>query len=87
MLSHHQNEIVECRIKELTLGSWTPHPHINRLWTQTVITMRWPFSFNTVFQIYNRMDMDKERKAPEQKFVGVDFQIPQQTIRPGVALS
>ena len=43
--SHHQNTIVEHRIKGLTLGKQTLLIHATRLWTEYVITFLQPFLF------------------------------------------
>ena len=75
MGSHHQNKIVEHRIKELTLGSWTLLLHATRLWPEAVSTIMCPFSFKSACQRYNSLEMDENRKTPEKKFSGVDFQI------------
>ena len=48
--SHHQNEIVERRIKELTLGSRNLLLHATILWTEEVSTMLWHFYFNVACQ-------------------------------------
>ena len=53
--SHHQNAIVERRIKELTLGSCTFLLHTTRLWPKAVSNMPWPFYFKASCQRYNRL--------------------------------
>jgi hypothetical protein len=42
--AHHQNGIVERRIKELTLISWTLLLHAKRHWPNYITTMLWPFA-------------------------------------------
>jgi hypothetical protein len=42
--AHHQNGIVERRIKELTLISWTFFLHAKRHWPDYITTMMWPFA-------------------------------------------
>ena len=37
--------------------------------------MLWPFSFKAVLQRYNILEIDEDRKSPEQKFSSVEFQI------------
>ena len=44
MVSHHQNEIVECRIKGLTLGSRTLLLYATILWPEEVGTVMCPLS-------------------------------------------
>ena len=72
--SHHQNTIVERKIKELTLGSQTLLLHSTRLCQEEVITMMWNFSFKAEYQSYNILEMYEERKMTEQKFSGVKLQ-------------
>jgi hypothetical protein len=42
--THHQNGIVERRIKELTLISWTLLLHAKQHWPDYITTMMWPFA-------------------------------------------
>jgi hypothetical protein len=42
--AHHQNGIVERRIKELTLISRTLLLHAKRHWPDYITTMMWPFA-------------------------------------------
>jgi hypothetical protein len=42
--AHHQNGIVERRIKELTLISWTLLLHAKQHWPDYITTMMWPFA-------------------------------------------
>ncbi len=42
--AHHQNGILEQRIKELTLISWMLLLHAKRHWPDYVTTMMWPFA-------------------------------------------
>jgi hypothetical protein len=42
--AHHQNGIVEQRIKELTLISWTLLLHAKQHWPDYITTMMWPFA-------------------------------------------
>ena len=72
--SNHQNAIVERRIKKLTLGIQNLLLHATRLWIEAVSTMLWTLSSKTACHRYNSMDMDEDRKTPEQKFSGVEFQ-------------
>ena len=73
--SHHQNEIVERIIKELTLGSWNLLLHATILWPEELSTMMCTFSSKATLNRYNSMKMDGDGKTPEQKFSGVKFQI------------
>ena len=69
---HHQNAIVERRIKELTLGSQNFLLHATILWPETVSTMLWPFYFKVA---NNSLEMDEDRKTPEKIRFGVELQI------------
>lgn len=42
--AHHQNTIVECAIKELTLASRTMLLHAQRHWPEMISTMLWPLA-------------------------------------------
>ena len=69
-----KTQFLEHRIKVLTLGSRNLLLHATRLWIEAVSTMLWTLSFKTACHRYNSMDMDEDRKTPEQKFSGVEFQ-------------
>ena len=71
--SHHQNAIVEQRIKVLTLGSQTLLLHATRLCPESVSTTLWHLSFITACKIYNRLEMDEDQNTPDQKVSGVEF--------------
>ena len=63
--SHHKKEIVERRIKSLTLGSGTLLLHTTILWPEAVSTILWPFSFKSSCQKYNILEMNEYQKTPE----------------------
>ena len=70
-----KHTIVERRIKELTLGSRTLLLHAIRLWPEPESTIMCPFYFNTAYQRYNILEIDKDGNMPEQNFSGLRFQI------------
>ena len=70
-----QNEIVERRIKEFTIVSWTLFIHATTMWPKAVTTMLWPFSFKAVRQRHNSLKMDEDEKTPYKKLSGVEFYI------------
>ena len=72
---HLQNEILEHRIKELTLGSCTLLLRATRMWTEWVRTMLWNFYFKAFCQRYNNLEMEKYKENLEQNFYGVEFHI------------
>ena len=47
VVSHHQNKVVDHRIKELTLVSWTLLLHTTRLYPESVSTILWNLPLNT----------------------------------------
>ena len=75
MGSHHQNEFFELRIKVLNLDSRTLLLHANILPPESMITMLWHLSLNPACKSYNSLEMNKDRKTPEQKVSGVELQI------------
>ena len=56
--SHHQNEILEHMIKELTLGSWTLLLQDTRLWKEAESTMLCTLSLKEYCQRYNSLEID-----------------------------
>ena len=74
MVYHHQNAIVEHRIKELTLVSRTLLLRATRLWLEAVSTILWTLSFKAPCQRYNRLIKDEDGKILKHKFSGVEFQ-------------
>ena len=73
---HHQNKIIEIRIKELTVGNRTLLLHVTRLCLEAVSTMMWTFSFKVEYHSYNSLEIYKDKKTPEKKFSGVEFHFP-----------
>ena len=71
---HQQNTIVEHRIKELSLGSQNLLLRTTRLCPEAVSTMLRTFFFQEGWQSYNSLELDEDRKTPEQKISGMEFQ-------------
>ena len=57
--SHHQNAIVELRIKEITLVSQKLLPHATILWPEAVSTILWNFSLEADCHRYKILEMDE----------------------------
>jgi hypothetical protein len=55
--AHHQNGIVERRIKELTLISRTLLLHAKRHWPDYITTMMWPFALKEAAYRLNRLSL------------------------------
>ena len=58
-------------IKQLILGSKTLPLHATRLCPEAASTTLQPFSFKAAYERYNSLEMDKDKKTPEQKFSGM----------------
>ena len=85
--SHHQNAIVEHRIKELTLGSWTLLLHATRMLPEAMSTTMWNFSSRhrprgTTYWIWNRTEILRSRILKAWS-----YKISQHTTTHGVAPS
>ncbi len=61
--AHHENGIVEWRIKELTLISRTLLLHAKRHWPDYITTMMWPFALKEAPYHLNRLSLDQMVKV------------------------
>ena len=59
----------------MTIGSRKLFLHSTIMWPEAVITMMWPLSSKEACNRYNILDMEKDGKNLNQKFVNVEFQI------------
>ena len=73
--AHHQNGIVERRIKELTLIARTLLLHAVRHWPGFITTMLWPFALKEAAYRLNKLTIDDDGRSNEAKFFGVDGDI------------
>ncbi len=55
--AHHQNGIVERRIKDLTLISWTLLLHAKKHWPDYITTMMWQFALKEAAFQLNRLSL------------------------------
>jgi len=69
---HHQNGIVERRIKELTLISRTLLLHAKRHWPDYITTMMWPFALKEAAYRLNRLSLRSDGRSCEATFFDVD---------------
>ena len=83
--SYHQNEIVESRIKELTLFSRSLLLHATRLCPEYISTMLWNFSFRKTYQRYNSLEINEEVRTPKQNFSMRNSKVSHQTTTPGIS--
>jgi hypothetical protein len=70
--AHHQNGIVERRIKELTLISRTLLLHAKRHWPNYITTMMWPFALKEAAYRLNRLSLRSDGRSCEATFFDVD---------------
>ncbi len=69
---HHQNGIVEQRIKELTLIFWTLPLHAKRHWPDYITTMMWPFALKEAAFWLNRLSLQLDGGSCEATFFNID---------------
>ena len=70
--AHHQNSIIERRIKELTLISWTLLLHAKRHWPDYITTMMWPFALKEAAYCLNRLSLGSDGRSCEATFFNID---------------
>ena len=71
--AHHQNGIVENRIKILTLVSRTLLLHAKRYWPKYITVMLWPYALLAAADRLNRFNVDEKGVSPEEKFAEVEI--------------
>ena len=67
--AHHQNGLVERRIKELTLISRTLLLHAKRHWPDYITTMMWPFALKEAAIRLNRLSPRLDGRSCEATFI------------------
>jgi hypothetical protein len=72
MGAHHQNGIVERRIKELTRILRTLLLHAKRHWPDYITTMMWPFALKEAAYCLNRLSIRPDGRSCEATFLNVD---------------
>ena len=70
--AHHQNGIVEGKIKILTQGARTILLHGQRMWPDMINSMFWPFALKAMAERLNRLQISPDGATPESKFYGLD---------------
>ena len=70
--AHHQNGIVEQRIKELTLISWTLLLHAKQHWPDYITTMMWPFALKEAAYCLNRLSLRSDGRSCEATFFNIE---------------
>jgi len=68
---HHQNGIVERKIRDLTLAARTMLLHAKRCWPDVITPSLWPFALKAAAHRYNHLHFDSTKRNPISKFTGV----------------
>ena len=75
--AHHQNAVVESKIKELCYGGRTILLHAKRKWSDVISTILWPYAVQAVVERHNRLALDADGRSPLEKFTGLtDDKLP-----------
>ena len=74
--AHHQNAVVESKIKEVCYGGRTILLHAKRKWPDVISTALWPFAVQSIVDRHNKLSLDPKGRSPLEKFSGVDCNIP-----------
>lgn len=69
--AHHQNGIVEGKIKVLTEGARTILLHGMRMWPEMITSMFWPFALKAMTERHNRLQITPNGASPESIFYGL----------------
>jgi hypothetical protein len=69
--AHHQNGIVERKIKELTLISRTLLLHAKRHWLDYITTMLWPFALKEAAFRLNQLSLRSNGRSCEATFFNI----------------
>ena len=68
--SHHQNGIVENRIKTLTETARILLLHAQRMWPEAISQILWPFAIKTACDHYKHFHLDDDGRSPMERLVG-----------------
>ena len=72
---HHQNNVVERRIQELTLLARTMLLHAKRHWPDMITTMLWPFALKCAADRLNKFSQNKDGFSPEELLCNMRYDI------------
>ena len=73
--AHHQNAVVESKIKEICYGGRTILLHAKRKQSTVMSTILWPYAVHAVVERHNILSLDKDGKSPLEKFPGIRDEI------------
>ena len=65
--AHHQNGVIENRIKDCTYGTRTMLLHAKRFWPEAITIMLWPFALLAYIERRNNLQLDSNNQTPLQK--------------------
>ena len=75
--AHHQNAVVESRIKQVCHGGRTILLHAKRKWPDVISTILWPYAIQEIIKQHIRLTLDDNGKSPLEKFTGLmDDMVP-----------
>ena len=69
--AHHQNAVVESKIKEVCYGGRTLLLHAKRKWPHVISTVLWPYAVQAIVARHNTLSLDKSGLSPLEKFTGI----------------
>ena len=69
--AHHQNGIVERRIRTVTKIARTIILHNQRYWPERVDTMVWPFAVKAAIEMLNLLQLDLYGNTPTAKLYNI----------------
>jgi hypothetical protein len=68
--AHHQNGVVERKIKDVTLAARTMLLHAIRFWPEYISIILWPFAVKCTEDRLNNLTVDQAGNTPEMNFSG-----------------
>ena len=72
--AHHQNRIIENKIKILTTGGRTLLLHGRRMWANMIDEMFWTFAIKAIAERLNSLQVDSTAQMPESILHGVKIE-------------
>ena len=71
--AHHQNVIMENKIRILTTGGRKLLLHSRRMWPNMIDEMFWSFAIKAVAERLNSLQLDLTRETPESILHGIEI--------------
>ena len=73
--AHHQNGLVECKIKEICYGARTVLLHAKRKWSDVITIVLWPYALQATVERHNRLSLDADGRSPLEKMSNTSEEI------------